>query len=406
MAAGGWNTTQMGPHNWEMLVTNVQMHLRALNWASKSKLKKNKIDYVNAKATLLDSHTVQFKSNDGVQSFQAENIVIATGCRPNFGNIKGAEDCCISSDDIFSRKKPFGNTLVVGGSYVALECAGLLKGLGVPVTLISNSKIMTGFDKDMAAVIRDHLSRYGITMMENTAPLEFIKVGKQIKAVYLEGDTKGEKVFDDVLLAIGRKANTSNIGLENTKIKIAKDGKIITNSEERTNIPNIYAIGDIAYNRVMLTPVASKAGKLLANRLYGNSKILMDYNYIPTAMFTPVEYGTCGMTEEQAIAAHGNDVVVYHSKFTPLEWHIAPDEERPHCYTKIICEKSTDRVIGFHIVSPHASEITQGFAVAMKCGITKATMDSTIGIHPTIAEECIGVNTKKDGKTSAVKGSC
>jgi thioredoxin reductase (NADPH) len=384
------------------------MHLHSLNWGAKSKLKKNGVTYANAKAILKDKNTVELKSANGSTIETAENIVIATGCRPSFGNIKGAKECCITSDDMFSRKKPFGDTLVVGGSYVALECAGVIRGFNKKVTIMSNGKILSNFDKDMALTVRSHLLHSGIAIKEGISPLEMSKTkdGKiQVLTKPLDMVTHTQE-FDDVLLAIGRSPCTSNIGLENVGVQLAKDGKILTNSEEQTNVSNIYALGDVAYNRIMLTPVAGKAGRLLARRLYGKSIELMDYNLIPTALFTPVEYGSCGLTEEQAIEKNGTDITVYHTKFTPLEWHIDPEEERPPCHIKIICEKSTDRIIGFHIVSPNAGEITQGFAAAMKCGISKSVLDSTMGIHPTIAEDCIGILTTKENNANPVKGSC
>ncbi|MEQ2163238.1 Thioredoxin reductase 1, cytoplasmic, partial [Goodea atripinnis] len=177
------------------------------------------------------------------------------------------------------------------------------------------------------------------------------------------------------------------------------NGKIPVNDEEQTNVPHIYAIGDILEGKWELTPVAIQAGRLLARRLYSGStvKVLQvplapriescDYINVPTTVFTPLEYGACGLSEERATELYGQDnISVYHSLFWPLEFTV-PGRDNNRCYAKIICNTlDNDRVIGFHYLGPNAGEVTQGFGVAMKCGVTKEQLDTTIGIHPTCAE--------------------
>ncbi|NXC16527.1 TRXR1 reductase, partial [Corythaeola cristata] len=191
-----------------------------------------------------------------------------------------------------------------------------------------------------------------------------------------------------VLLAIGRDACTRKIGLDKVGVKINEEtGKIPVNDEEQTNVPYIYAVGDVLQDKLELTPVAIQAGRLLVRRLYAGATTKCDYVNVPTTVFTPLEYGACGYSEEAAVEKFGEEnIEVYHSHFWPLEWTV-PSRDNNKCYAKIICNiQDNERVIGFHVLGPNAGEVTQGFAAAIKCGMTKEQLDSTIGIHPVCAE--------------------
>ncbi|NXR87627.1 TRXR1 reductase, partial [Hypocryptadius cinnamomeus] len=210
-----------------------------------------------------------------------------------------------------------------------------------------------------------------------------------------------------VLIAIGRDACTRNIGLQTIGVKInEKNGKVPVNDEEQTNVPYVYAIGDILDGKLELTPVAIQAGRLLAQRLYGGSSKKCDYINVPTTVFTPLEYGSCGYPEEKAIDEFGEqNLEVYHTLFWPLEWTV-PGRDNNTCYAKIICNKQdNNRVIGLHVLGPNAGEVTQGFAAAIKCGLTKELLDETIGIHPTCAEVFTTMDiTKSSGQDITQKG--
>uniref|UniRef100_A0A8C4EY74 Thioredoxin-disulfide reductase n=1 Tax=Dicentrarchus labrax TaxID=13489 RepID=A0A8C4EY74_DICLA len=215
----------------------------------------------------------------------------------------------------------------------------------------------------------------------------------KVTAKSTESDEIIEGEYNTVLIAVGRDACTDKIGLDKAGVKVnPKNGKIPVNDEEQTNVPHIYAIGDILEGKWELTPVAIQAGKLLARRLYGGSKLKCDYINVPTTVFTPLEYGACGLSEERATELYGQEnIEVYHSLLWPLEFTV-PGRDNNRCYSKIICNKlDNDRVIGFHYLGPNAGEVTQGFGVAMKCGATKEQLDNTIGIHPTCAE--VGTDT-------------
>ncbi|NXU15421.1 TRXR3 reductase, partial [Pardalotus punctatus] len=210
-----------------------------------------------------------------------------------------------------------------------------------------------------------------------------------------------------VLIAIGRDACTRNLGLQTIGVEInEKNGKVPVNDEEQTNVPYVYAIGDILDGKLELTPVAIQAGRLLAQRLYGGSSRKCDYINVPTTVFTPLEYGSCGFPEEKAIEEYGKqNLEVYHSLFWPLEWTV-PGRDNNTCYAKIICNKQdNNRVIGLHVLGPNAGEVTQGFAAAIKCGLTKELLDETIGIHPTCAEVFTTLDiTKSSGQDITQKG--
>ncbi|XP_016114205.1 LOW QUALITY PROTEIN: thioredoxin reductase 3-like [Sinocyclocheilus grahami] len=206
----------------------------------------------------------------------------------------------------------------------------------------------------------------------------------------------------------GRDACTGKIGLDKAGVKVnAKNGKIPVNDEEQTSVPHIYAIGDILEGKWELTPVAIQAGKLLARRLFAGASLKCDYVNVPTTVFTPMEYGSCGYPEEKAVEIYGQEnLEIYHSLFWPLEFTVA-GRDNNRCYAKIICNKlDNDRVIGFHYLGPNAGEVTQGFGAAMKCGITKDQLDNTIGIHPTCAEIFTTMEVTKSSGGDITQSGC
>lgn len=339
----------------------------------------------------------------------AKYIIIATGGRPNYPEIPGAKECCITSDDIFWKKTSPGKTLVVGASYFALECAGFLTGCGYDTSVMVRSILLRGFDQDMADMIGSVMEANGTRMIRGSVPDSFEKndEGKVVVKYKLNGEEITE-VYDTVLLAIGRYAFTDGLNLEAAGLKPESNGKFKVNKFEQTNVNHIYAIGDVIYGILELTPVAIKAGRLLAQRLFGQSTELMDYINIPTTVFTPLEYGCCGYTEEEAKKEFGDSIRTFHTKFKPLEWSFDKARNRgADSYVKLLVNKDDNqKVVGFHILSPNAGEITQGIAVAMKCGVTKEIIDSTVGIHPTVAEDVIGLQFTKEEHGDVSKSGC
>jgi thioredoxin reductase (NADPH) len=391
--------------NWDTLRSNVQGHISSLNFGYRGQLRKNKVTYYNKFAKFVDTHTIELTDKKGkTETITSDKILIATGLRPVYADVPGAKEFCITSDDIFKLEKPPGKTLIIGASYIAVECASFLKSFGYVVTLMVRSIILRGFDRDMAERLQKVLENEGIKFLNKCIPVSFSKKEQTIICEYKNSETGEIKTeeFDTVLLAIGRKADCSKINIACTGVNLAKSGKIIVDKFEKTNIENIYAIGDIAEGRPELAPPAIKAGKLLAGRLYGGKTDIVNYENIATTVYAKIEYGSCGLTEESAIQKYGKEnIKVYHTDFVPVEWTFDLENE-DSCYIKVIVNlKESNRVIGWHILSPHAGEITQGISVAMNCGLTKEKLDQTVGIHPTIAEEMTTMDVVKgegDGK--------
>ncbi|XP_029811079.1 thioredoxin reductase 1, cytoplasmic [Suricata suricatta] len=410
----GWKIEESVKHDWDKMTEAVQNYIGSLNWGYRVSLREKKVAYENAYGQFVGPHRIKATSKGREKIYTAEKFLIATGERPRYLGIPGDKEFCISSDDLFSLPYCPGKTLVVGASYVALECAGFLAGIGLDVTVMVRSILLRGFDQDMANKIGDHMEEHGIKFIKQFVPIkvEQIKAGTpgrlRVVAQSTSGEETIEREYNTVLLAIGRDACTRNIGLETVGVKInEKNGKIPVTDEEQTNVPYIYAIGDILEGKLELTPVAIQAGRLLAQRLYAGSTVKCDYENVPTTVFTPLEYGSCGLSEEKAVEKFGEEnIEVYHSYFWPLEWTI-PSRDNNKCYAKIICNiKDNERVVGFHVLGPNAGEVTQGFAAALKCGLTKQQLDSTIGIHPVCAEVFTTLSVTKRSGGNILQAGC
>ena len=350
----GWDIDKKQTFNWGKLQKAVQSHIKSLNYGYKTDLTKLKIKYYNCFATFVDKHTVSLDNGKGkIETVTADKIVIATGGRPVYPDIPGAKEYGITSDDLFYLKSAPGKTLVVGASYVALECAGFLTAFGYDTSVMVRSIFLRGFDQQMADRIAKYMQASHTKFIYNSVPkrLEKLENGK-IKVVYDEGEDEKSDEYDTVLFAIGRNAMTKNLNLEATGVKAESNGKLKVNPYEQTNVPNIYAVGDVQYGRLELTPTAIMGGALLAQRLFNKSKVLMDYDNVPTTVFTPLEYGTVGLSEEEAIARHTEKALdIYHTQFKPLEWAFNKVADRMG-YVKVIVLRKTNKIIGFHILCP------------------------------------------------------
>ncbi|XP_063783843.1 thioredoxin reductase 1, cytoplasmic [Pseudophryne corroboree] len=410
----GWKVEDNVQHNWEVMSESIQSYIGSLNWSYRVSLVENEVRYENGFAEFVGPHQIKSTNSKGkVKFFTSAKFLIATGERPRYLGIPGDKEYCITSDDLFSLPYCPGKTLVVGASYVALECAGFLAGLGLDVTVMVRSILLRGFDQQMANKIGEHMEEHGVKFIKHFVPtkIEQIEAGTPGKLKVTSQSADGSKIteeYNTVLLAIGRDACTRNIGLDIPGVRInEKTGKIPVNDEEQTNVPYVYAIGDVLEGKLELTPVAIQAGRLLARRLYGDSTLRCDYINVPTTVFTPLEYGACGLSEENAISKYGEEnIEVYHNYFWPLEWTV-PSRDNNKCYAKVICHlKDNERVVGFHVLAPNAGEITQGFAAAIKCGLTKDQLDCTIGIHPVCAEIFTTLSVTKRSGGSIVQAGC
>lgn len=378
-AAAGFGWTVGKPTlNWPSLIANKDQEIARLQSLYGNQLQQSGAEIITGSASLLDAHTVVV---DGVK-YSAERIVIATGGWPSVPDIPGKQHAVTSNEMFFLDRLP-KSIVIVGGGYIAVEFAGIVHGLGVDTTICHRGrKLLRGFDEDVRDFLANEMTRKGINVLLNT-DIEAIERTADCFAARL---IDGSKVnTDKVMYATGRTPNSTGFGLEAVGVELDSDGAIKVNADYQTNVPSIYALGDVT-NRVNLTPVALAEGTALVNKLYGDQSKSVDYDNIPTAVFCQPNIGTVGLTEAQAREKYP-DIDIYLTRFTPMKNTLSGVDEKS--LIKMIVVRSTDRVVGIHMVGPDAPEIIQGMAVAIRAGATKAVFDSTIGVHPTAAEEFV-----------------
>ncbi len=371
--------------NWEILKANRAKEIGRLNGIYGQLLSGAGVTVILKRVKLVDAHTVEMA--DG-QRQTAKNILIATGGHPSVPDIKGRE-LVVTSNEMFDLTPFPKRLLVVGGGYIACEFASIFNGLGAEVTqLYRGEQVLRGFDDEVRHFIATEMLKTGVDLQlgADVAAVERTAAGLQVT---LTGSKAASIVFDTILYATGRVPNVKGLGLEAVSVAQGKDGAIVVNDSYQTSVPSIYALGDVTA-RVQLTPVALGEAMVLVDHLFGpaagKQARSMSYEFIPTAVFTHPNIGTVGYSEAEARKKFGA-VTVYRSEFKALKHTLSGSTERT--LMKLLVEDATDRVVGLHMVGADAGEVVQGFAVAMKAGATKAMFDSTIGIHPTAAEEFV-----------------
>jgi glutathione reductase (NADPH) len=379
-AAAGFGWTVGEPEfNWSHLIANKNTEVERLHTVYRNRLQKSGTHILNGRAKLLDGHTVVV----GPMQYSAERILIATGGRPFVPDIPGKHHV-VTSNDMFTLDQLPKRIIIVGGGYIAVEFASILHGLGVDTTIcLRGHKLLDGFDEDIRDFLAHEMTRKGISILFNT-DVEAIEsaAGEEVAVRLVDG---GKMTTDLVMYATGRKPNSSGFGLEALGVELDSDGAIKVNSDYQTNVPSIYALGDVT-DRVNLTPVAIAEATSLVNALYVKQPRPVDYDNIPTAVFCQPNIGSVGLTEARARETHP-DIDIYQTRFTPIKNTLSGSDEKT--LMKMIVVRSTDQVVGMHMAGVDAPEIIQGMAVAIRAGATKAVFDSTIGIHPTAAEEFV-----------------
>jgi thioredoxin/glutathione reductase (selenoprotein) len=407
----GWNIDTSLPHSWETMIEHVNNHIRSLNWNYKKQLIQKEVKYFNALASLKDAHTINLKDKNGKETtVTAKYVLLAMGGRPTLLNLPGARELCITSDDLFWKKEAPGKTLIIGAGYIAMECAGFIKGLGHTVDVLYRSAVLRAFDQDMASRVVQHMQESGINFIKGN-PVAFTKVDSginaTIKALTNNGENELNNVYDTVLFAVGRYADVSGIGLEELNVKLDAAHKIVVDKKWQTSVPNIYAIGDIIADARELTPIAIKEGQYLVDGLFTNKWREIDYRAVATTIFTPLEYSCSGYSETEAFAAFGEDnIEVYHRGFKPLEWNFLESHSSNSCYTKIIVHIPDQRILGIHYIGPNAGEVMQGYSIAVRLRLKYEDLAETVGIHPTTAEELVGLTTTKRESPDATNEGC
>lgn len=379
----GW-TLGASSFDWSTLIANKDREINRLNGIYRNLL-------VNSGVTLLEGHATLTGPNEVLvngQRHTAKHILIATGGWPQIPEIPGHEHA-ISSNEAFFLKALPKRVLVVGGGYIAVEFAGIFQGLGAETSLLYRGEMfLRGFDGSVRKHLHEELLKRGMDVQFNA---DIARIDKQADGS-LKATLKDGRVLeaDCVFYATGRRPMLDNLGLETTGVKLDKRGFINVNDLYQTDEPSILAIGDVI-GRVQLTPVALAEGMAVARRLFKPEQYRpVDYNMIPTAVFSQPAIGTVGLSEEQALE-DGHQVQIFESSFRPMKLTMTDCQERT--FMKLVVDAETDKVLGCHMVGPEAGEIVQGLAIAMKAGATKQHFDETIGVHPTAAEEFVTMRT-------------
>jgi glutathione reductase (NADPH) len=373
----GW-TIEGRTFDWAVLRDNVLAEVDRLNGLYQNTLDNNKVTTVLGHARLIDAHTVDI---DG-QRRSANTILIATGARPFVPDVEGAEHG-ITSNEVFHLPELPRRMVIAGAGYIATEFAGVFHELGVDVTVINRSEtILRGWEPALADRLLQISMAKGLNFKLNCRLNRVEKTPSGLTLHFADGKT----VETDVLMwALGRVPNIDRLGLDAAGIALNDKGAIAVDADNRTNVPNIFAVGDVT-DRVQLTPVAIREGHSFADREFGTRVWHVDYRAIPSAVFSNPPLGSVGLTEAQARNEFG-EVRVFTSDFRPMKNVLAGRNER--ALYKLIVDASSDRVVGAHMIGPDAPEILQAVAIAVKAGLTKAQFDDTMALHPTMSEELV-----------------
>jgi glutathione reductase (NADPH) len=379
----GWSVGETS-FDWATLIANKNREIERLNGIYRNLLVNSGVALHEGHAKIIDAHTVEVNG----QRHTAENILIATGGWPQVPDIPGKEHAITSNEAFFLKELP-RRVIVVGGGYIAVEFASIFNGLGAQTTQLYRGELfLRGFDGSVREHLRDELIKKGVDLRFNA---DITRIEKREDGTLVATLKNGDTIEADcVFYATGRRPMLDNLGLENTNVTLNKSGFIAVDDEYRSSEPSILAIGDVI-NRMPLTPVALAEGMAVARRLFKPEEYRkVDYDHIPTAVFSLPNIGTVGLTTEAAIEA-GYRIKRYESRFRPMKLTLTNAQEKT--LMKLIVDAETDRVLGCHMVGPDAGEIIQGLAVALKAGATKQIFDETIGIHPTAAEEFVTMRT-------------
>jgi glutathione reductase (NADPH) len=368
-------------HDWAGLKERRDAYIERLNGIYENNLDKRGVTYIKGRARFVDATTVHV---DG-RPVEADRVVIATGGRPSVPDIPGAE-LGITSDDFFQLEERPQRVLIAGSGYIAVELAGVFSALGSNVQLVvRKDSVLREFDSMLATRLMDCMDRDEIDLVTRVVPKSLDKTDDGLVLHAVDGRTFGPA--DCLVWAIGRSPNTEALDAEKAGVEVDESGFIPTDKLQQTNVDTVFALGDVT-GRAALTPVAIAAGRRLADRLYGGMEGRhLDYETIPTVIFSHPTIATVGLTEEQAREQYGDGVKVYKSSFIGMYYALGTNKRRSEM--KLITVGEDERVVGCHVIGEGADEMMQGFAVAIRMGATKKDFDDTVAIHPTSSEELV-----------------
>jgi glutathione reductase (NADPH) len=387
LAAGfGWNVGEAS-FDWSTLLANKDREIARLNGVYERVLRQAGVEILRGRAAVRGPHEVELNG----KRITAQHILVATGSWPVLPQIPGREHA-ITSNEAFHLERLPARALVVGGGYIALEFASIFHGLGVKTTLSYRGKrLLRGFDAELGERIAEEMRAKRMTLHFGGEPIAIARrASGDLEVAYSDGP---HQETDLVLFATGRKPNSADLGLEAAGVRLAADGAIIVNKFSATAVDSIHAIGDVT-NRINLTPVATAEAMWLARTLFRGEPAPVDHENVATAVFTNPNIATVGLSEEKARERYGA-VDIYKTSFRALKLTLSERHERT--FMKLVVERSSQRVVGAHMIGPDAGEVIQGIAIAVKLGATKAQFDATIGIHPTVAEEFVTMREKAGG---------
>ncbi|WP_397542818.1 glutathione-disulfide reductase [Roseovarius salis] len=379
--AYGW-TVHAGGFDWHAFKGRLHAELDRLEGVYRNILSSNGVESFDARAVLKDAHTVELSTGE---TMSARHILVATGGHPVRPDLPGAEHGLVS-DDVFHLDELPRSMLIVGGGYIACEFACILNGLGVEVTqYYRGAQILRGFDEEARGLIADEMIQSGVDLHlgTNILSMEPAEGGYRVKA------TNGtERVFDKVMFATGRDPNTAGMGLQEAGVTLGRRGEVSVDRYSQSSVPSVHAIGDVT-DRVNLTPVAIREGMAFVETVFNGNPTPVDHELIPTAIFTQPEFGTVGLSEEDA--RDQGPVEIYATSFKPMQQSFAGRADR--VLMKLVVSRESRRVLGCHIVAPGAGELIQLAGVAVKMGATKEDFDRTVAVHPTMSEEIVTMKT-------------
>ena len=375
----GW-TTQGATFDWNTLRDNVAAEVNRLEGLYGQTLGSNKVEVFHERAVLTGANSVQLSSG---RTISAANILIATGAWPSVPDIPGAGHG-ITSNEVFSLPELPKRAVIAGGGYIANEFAGIFNELGVKVNLVTHGdRVLRSYDDEIVDRLVQISRHKGIDIRFN---FRFKSIIKQDDGSLLVENTDGSTTETDLLLwAIGRTPHTIGLGLEDVGVELGNDGAVMVGDDNRSNVPSIYAVGDVT-NRVQLTPIAIREGHAFADSVFGNNPRTVNYECIPTAVFSNPPIASVGLSEAEARARY-DDVKVYKSDFRAMKNVLADRNER--ALYKMVVAGPEERVVGLHLIGPDSGEILQAAAIAVKAKLTKQDFDDTVALHPSMSEELV-----------------
>ena len=380
----GFDVTNNG-HDWQKLIAGRQQYIDGIHGWYDTFMDDLGITHIQGHAKFIDEHTVEVAG----QQYTADHILISTGSKPFVLPVPGAE-LGITSDGFFDLQERPEHVCIIGGGYIGVELAGVLNALGSKVCLTMRTydeDFIPQFDCTLREVLMEEMVKAGVRIEPGNSSID--SLSKEDDGTLTLHWGNGERLdgFDTVIWAVGRSPNIDGLELDAAGIEYDERSFIPTDEYQNTNVDGVYAVGDVT-GRIALTPVAIAAARRLADRLFGNQpERKLDYDLIPSVVFSHPPMGTIGMTEQEAMEKHPATAKIYQSRFSPMAYSLS--EHKVNMALKLVCIGPDEKVVGCHIIGDSADEMLQGFAVAIKMGATKADFDNTLAIHPTSSEELV-----------------